>query len=88
MTETALTTELTHTLFEEATSDNISRVLGRRCLVDTCVISIPLHMPIPAVTPLATSASLEVSKNKHMTMTRYGKEGQETPVAFEIVENE
>ncbi|KYN00456.1 Zinc finger MYM-type protein 3, partial [Cyphomyrmex costatus] len=44
VTETALIAKLTHSLFKEATSDNTSRVMGRCCLSDTCIISIPLHM--------------------------------------------
>ena len=86
--ETALITELTHSLFEEATSDNISRAMGW-CLVDTCIISIPLYMSIPAVVPLAASAILEVSKTKHVII-RHGKKHRtkiidETRVAFEII---
>lgn len=61
--ETALITELTHALFEEATSDD-NRVMGWRCLVDTCIISVPLHMPIPTVISLATRTILEVPKIK------------------------
>lgn len=65
MAKTALITKFTHALFEEATSDNIARIISCHCLIDICIVSTRLYMPIPTVVPLTASTILEVSKMKN-----------------------
>lgn len=75
MAKTALITKFTYTLLEEATSDNVARAVSRscHCLIDICIISSRLYMPIPTVVSLAASTILEVSEIENTRLLSHEK---------------
>lgn len=75
MAKTTLVTKFTYALFEESTSDNISKTISWscHCLIDICIISSHLCMAISTVVSFAASTVLEISEIENAIVAAWKK---------------